>query len=145
MMLVRNAESAPGLPVWIAENGMATRAVGRHAFPRRDGARRDLFIKAHLYELLRARANGVPVEGYLHWSLWDNYEWGSYQPRFGLLGLDCAGGAIERDGHDAAGFPVLQSYGAIARALTDRDPNALAVALARTDFPGAGPGARAAG
>ena len=31
---------------------------------------------------------GVPVEGYWHWSLVDNYEWGSYEPRFGLYGVD---------------------------------------------------------
>ncbi len=26
--------------------------------------------------------------GYWHWSLVDNYEWGSYEPRFGLYGID---------------------------------------------------------
>ena len=31
---------------------------------------------------------GVPVAGYWHWSLVDNYEWGSYEPRFGLYGVD---------------------------------------------------------
>ncbi|MBS2027916.1 MAG: glycoside hydrolase family 1 protein [Deltaproteobacteria bacterium] len=139
------SESAPGLPVWIAENGLATRAVGKHAFPRNDGARRDLFIKAHLYELLRARADGVPVEGYLHWSLWDNYEWGSYQPRFGLLGVDCAGGQVERTGYDAAGVPTMAAYGAIARALRSGDPSLLAVALASTELPSVDPGSRQTG
>ena len=28
---------------------------------------------------------GRPVTAYLHWSLVDNYEWGSYEPRFGHL------------------------------------------------------------
>ena len=32
--------------------------------------------------------DGVPVAGYWHWSLVDNYEWGSYEPRFGLYGVD---------------------------------------------------------
>jgi beta-glucosidase len=26
--------------------------------------------------------------GYLHWSLVDNYEWGSYAPTFGLVAVD---------------------------------------------------------
>ncbi len=34
------------------------------------------------------RRRGIPVAGYWHWSLVDNYEWGSYQPRFGLFGVD---------------------------------------------------------
>ena len=133
------AEAAPGLPVWVAENGMASRAVGARSFPRRDGARRDLFIQAHLYELLRARAAGVPVQGYLHWSLWDNFEWGSYQPRFGLIGIDAAGGQVERGPHDAMGVASLAAYGAIARAAHDGDGAALARALARRAPPGSRP------
>ena len=123
------AQSAPGLPVWLMENGMAIRGLGTRAFPRADGARRDLFLQAHLYELLRALANGVPVRGYLHWSLWDNYEWGSYQPRFGLIGMDCAGNQTDRRLTDAAGAPALESLAAISRALRAGDRTALAAAL----------------
>ena len=32
-------------------------------------------IDAHLAQVKRAIANGVPVEGYFAWSLLDNYEW----------------------------------------------------------------------
>jgi len=53
---------------------------------------------------------GVPVTGYWHWSLVDNYEWGSYEPRFGIHGVDRdrgpGGGTwLETDamGRDAAG------------------------------------------
>jgi hypothetical protein len=31
---------------------------------------------------------GQPLIGYLHWSLFDNYEWGSFAPRFGLFSID---------------------------------------------------------
>jgi beta-glucosidase len=36
----------------------------------------------------RARDAGVPVIGYLYWSLTDNYEFGSYTSRFGLYTVD---------------------------------------------------------
>ena len=29
-----------------------------------------------------------PVRAYFHWSLMDNYEWGTYEPRYGLFGMD---------------------------------------------------------
>jgi len=123
------ADAAPGLPIWLAENGLAIRAVGPRHFPRSDQARRDLFIQAHLYELFRALADGVPVEGYLHWSLWDNYEWGSYQPRFGLITVDAVGGKVDRGLLDAAGVPALESLSAIARAAAAGNPNELVKAL----------------
>ena len=31
---------------------------------------------------------GVDVRGYFYWSLMDNYEWSSFQPRFGLIDVD---------------------------------------------------------
>jgi beta-glucosidase/6-phospho-beta-glucosidase/beta-galactosidase len=123
------SQAAPRMPIWLAENGMAVRAVGGRAYPRIDGARRDTFIQAHLYELLRALADGIPVQGYLHWSLWDNYEWGSYQPRFGLIGLDAAAGKIARTPLDAQGVPALAAFGKISRALVTGDRDSLARSL----------------
>ncbi|WP_243716039.1 family 1 glycosylhydrolase [Actinomadura darangshiensis] len=32
--------------------------------------------------------DGIDVRGYLHWSLLDNYEWGTYEPTFGLVAVD---------------------------------------------------------
>ena len=32
--------------------------------------------------------DGLDVRGYLHWSLLDNYEWGSYTPTFGLVAVN---------------------------------------------------------
>jgi beta-glucosidase len=39
----------------------------------------------------RARQRGLPVVVMLYWSLTDNYEWGSYRPRFGLYSIDVVG------------------------------------------------------
>ena len=50
---------------------------------------------------------GRPVGAYYHWTLADNYEWGSYQPRFGLFGVDRERGTriLDTDAHgdDSAG------------------------------------------
>jgi beta-glucosidase len=70
----------PHRPVLITENGMPT----DNAQPRADGVTRSESLRDTLYWVQRARQDGVPVIGYLYWSLTDNYEWGSYAPRFGL-------------------------------------------------------------
>lgn len=47
------------------------------------------FFRASLEHLLQAKREGVPVEGYLCWSLLDNFEWAEgYHPRFGLVYVD---------------------------------------------------------
>jgi beta-glucosidase len=74
----------PKLPVLITENGMPT----EDGKPRADGVTREQALRDTLYWVQRARADGVPVVGYLYWSLTDNYEWGSYTPRFGLYRVD---------------------------------------------------------
>lgn len=76
--------------VLIAENGMAQRckADGSLCSPRRDRLSRSQFLEAHVAQVLRLRREGVPLLGYLHWSITDNYEWGSYTPRFGLVHID---------------------------------------------------------
>lgn len=44
------------------------------------------FILEHLKQLERALAEGIPVVGYLYWSLLDNFEWDwGFGPRFGLI------------------------------------------------------------
>jgi beta-glucosidase len=70
----------PHLPVLITENGMPT----HNGQPRFDGVTRQENLRDTVYWVQRARQDGVPVVGYLYWSLTDNYEWGSYAARFGL-------------------------------------------------------------
>ncbi|MBM3273836.1 MAG: glycoside hydrolase family 1 protein, partial [Candidatus Sericytochromatia bacterium] len=67
-------------PVLIAENGFATRDWA----PRQDGWTREAHLVAHVREVQKAREAGFQVMGYSYWSLLDNFEWGSFSPRFGL-------------------------------------------------------------
>lgn len=78
------AERFPKLPLYIIENGMPT----NDGLPRTDGQRRDDALRDTIYWLQRAKADGIKLMGYNYWSLTDNYEWGSYQPRFGLYTVD---------------------------------------------------------
>jgi beta-glucosidase len=78
------ARRFPRLPLYVVENGMPT-DDGR---PRADGYTRSDHLRDHVYWMLRAKAHGVNVIGYNYWSLTDNFEWGSYRPRFGLYTVD---------------------------------------------------------
>ena len=49
------------------------------------------FLDAHIRQVRRAIDAGVPVSGYLVWSLLDNFEWAlGYSRRFGLIHVDYA-------------------------------------------------------
>jgi beta-glucosidase len=51
--------------------------------------RRIRFLRAHVAAMADAIEQGVPLVGYLHWSLLDNFEWAlGYRPRFGLVYVD---------------------------------------------------------
>lgn len=70
-----------GRPVLITENGIADA----------DDRRRPALIRDTLRHVHAAIAYGVPVIGYLHWSLLDNFEWSDgYRGRFGLYAVDFA-------------------------------------------------------
>lgn len=80
------------IPIEITENGTAdnTPAGPDGRFHDR---RRIAFLRAHLTELRRAIADGVPVRAYHLWSLMDNFEWAEgYSQRFGLVHVDFAHG-----------------------------------------------------
>ncbi len=101
---------APGLPLWVVENGMCHRLRRGRSYGRLDGWDRPRYLRANVAAVVDAIDGGVPVEGYWHWSLVDNYEWGSYEPRFGLHGVDRDRGGrggtwMETDamGRDSAG------------------------------------------
>jgi beta-glucosidase len=50
---------------------------------------RVMFLRACLGQLQRATSEGVPVDGYFHWSAQDNLEWtDGFGTRFGLIYVD---------------------------------------------------------
>jgi beta-glucosidase len=54
-----------------------------------DDSDRIMYLRNHLAHLQRATAEGVPVKGYFHWSLMDNFEWSDgFANRFGLVYVD---------------------------------------------------------
>jgi beta-glucosidase/6-phospho-beta-glucosidase/beta-galactosidase len=92
-----------GRSVLIAENGMAVRRrPDNSSSSRTDGMIRSQFLRLHVAEVIRIVTDGVPLFGYLHWSLFDNYEWGTYTPRFGIFSLDYQRGTdrVGVDHHD---------------------------------------------
>ncbi|MFQ6602499.1 GH1 family beta-glucosidase [Flavobacterium sp. C3NV] len=51
--------------------------------------KRTHYIQDHLEQILKARKDGLNVEGYFVWSLTDNFEWAEgYNARFGLIHVD---------------------------------------------------------
>ena len=74
--------------IFITENGCAAAdAVAEDG--RVDDSDRVMFMRAYLSQLQRATAEGVPVDGYFHWSAQDNFEWiYGYGDRFGLIYVD---------------------------------------------------------
>lgn len=67
-----------GLPIYVTENGIATE----------DDDERIDYLESHLRAAADARAEGVDLRGYLHWSAFDNFEWSEgYGPKFGLVAV----------------------------------------------------------
>ena len=67
------------LPLFITENGVADS---------RDHLRKYYLLK-HLGRIEEAISKDIPILGYIHWTLTDNFEWSDgYCPKFGLVAVD---------------------------------------------------------
>jgi 6-phospho-beta-galactosidase len=114
--LCNRASGESPCPIVIAENGMALRRKPDNSVAtfRLDQLRRSEFLKAHIQQVQRLLKERVPVAGYMHWSLTDNYEWGSYTPRFGLFSIDFAEGT-DRLVEDHLGDRPSETYAQLIR------------------------------
>ncbi|HEY7146570.1 MAG TPA: GH1 family beta-glucosidase [Streptosporangiaceae bacterium] len=89
-LLVWLHQRAPGLPLYITENGMAAED---YIDPEGgiDDSDRIAYLHGHLDAAARAIEEGVDLRGYFCWSFLDNFEWGEgFQKRFGLIFVDYA-------------------------------------------------------
>ncbi|ARE42326.1 Beta-glucosidase (plasmid) [Rhodovulum sp. P5] len=75
------------LPLYVTENGMAAPDGIANAHVQDED--RIAYIAAHLRAARAAIAKGVPLKGFVIWSLLDNFEWAfGYSKRFGLVHVD---------------------------------------------------------
>ena len=82
-ILRRLNQESGGLPVYITENGYPMEGGDVHDQERIN------YVKAHVEVCRKAIEEGIPVKGYLQWSLTDNFEWrDGYGPRFGGIHID---------------------------------------------------------
>jgi beta-glucosidase len=87
-VLTRLSKDAPGMPLFVTENGCA---ADDYVGP--DGVVNDLervsYLHRHLDAAARAIRDGANLSGYFVWSLLDNFEWAwGYQRRFGIVFVD---------------------------------------------------------
>ena len=77
-----------GLPIIITENGLSNQDWVSLDGKVHDPQRID-FTKRYLLEFKRAGEEGIPIEGYFHWSVFDNFDSAEgYKERFGMVYVD---------------------------------------------------------
>ena len=97
---IRRAAALAGVPILVSENGVAVD----------DDRERIEYVERALHGVLACLADGLPVQGYVYWSLLDNFEWAfGYRPRFGLV-------AVDRATQTRTPRPSARWLGAVARA-----------------------------
>jgi beta-glucosidase len=71
----------------ITENGSAFKDELQNGAVKDE--RRKQYIQQNLQQILKAKQEGLNIEGYFVWTLTDNFEWAEgYHPRFGLIHVD---------------------------------------------------------
>lgn len=116
-----HAADSGDLPVVVLETNIAHRQPKfGPAEPRPDRLSRSQFLKESLQEVMRLGTQGSRIDGYVYWTLCDNFEWGSTTVRLGLLEYDFAAHAI-RD-TDGLGDPTAFTFATLIAALRSGDP-----------------------
>ena len=114
--------SSYGLPIFITENGIEDS---------QDDFRRS-YLLTHLHQVWRALNHNIPIRGYFHWSLIDNFEWErGWDMQFGLWTFDRAT-QLRIPRPSAALYAAISQKNAITRELVEE----YAPALLKDLFPG---------
>jgi beta-glucosidase len=121
-----------GLPLYILEASIGHKQpLFGPAEPRPDGLTRIQYLKESLAEVIRGIQKGYLLQGYLYWTLADNYEWGTYTVRLGLLEYDFATHRILDT--DAFGLPTGEVYKGLIEAMQNGDVEQLKRAFETVD------------
>ena len=95
--VIRKVRQELDIPLLVTENGVATA----------DDTRRVAFIQQALEGVQHCVDDGIPVIGYCHWSLLDNFEWQmGYRMTFGLIAVD----RTTQERHPKESLRVLGSW-----------------------------------
>ncbi|CAK4261179.1 unnamed protein product [Aphanomyces euteiches] len=89
-MVLDVVESAP---ILLTENGWCGNATI-------DNPDQLWYFQEYLKQVWQGIQEGIPIVGYTAWSFLDNYEWGSYGPRFGLFHVEYPPQIGSKDGFD---------------------------------------------
>jgi beta-glucosidase len=74
--------------IYVTENGVAY-DYSISADGRCHDLKRIKYLKEHICQALKARKEGIPLQGYFVWSTMDNFEWAyGYSKRFGIIHID---------------------------------------------------------
>ena len=77
--VIRRVHEELDIPIMVTENGIATA----------DDTRRVAYIETALSGVEKCIADGIPVTGYMYWSMMDNFEWQKgFGMTFGLIAVD---------------------------------------------------------
>ena len=77
--VIRRVHAELPIDIIITENGVGIA----------DDERRCAFIRTAMEGVQNCLADGIPVKGYMHWSLMDNFEWQKgFSMTFGLIAVD---------------------------------------------------------
>jgi len=86
--MIKQFNSYPQIKkIYITENGAAfpDKVVDNQV----DDPKRVAYLQGYLKQVLKAKNEGMKVNGYFIWTLTDNFEWAEgYHPRFGLVFID---------------------------------------------------------
>lgn len=97
------------LPLYLIENTCAYKQpIGGKAELRPDGCTRERYFKLYLPEMIKCMNEGIPIKGFLYWSLTDDYEWNTYEQRHGLFKYDYINQIIKDT--DGLGEPAGKIY-----------------------------------